>query len=219
MLSTRRNDEWPNHGSYRRLGRGYERRGANRAVDRCNVARAAHGLCHRVYSLRRSKCCSRGQRAPIPMVLCPLRLALAVVPSGRARAARLWIGHGNPARPRRCPMKRCGACHRAYAGMGRRVVVGARFRKVCPTCAAPAVRVIQTLVVPRCNCGGAAALCLSCSARNVEAMRVRTVRACLRAIRGSLATFRRAAPSKGSNYARGIRAGLSRAINALIQRA
>jgi endogenous inhibitor of DNA gyrase (YacG/DUF329 family) len=114
--------------------------------------------------------------------------------------------------------KICGACRRSYTGMGRRVVAGEEFRVACPTCAATAVRVVQSVVAPICVCGGAASRCEDCLRRALKEERESCLRSAVSTLEASLATVRQTSGSgERRKYVLGILDGMQRAIEALLR--
>jgi hypothetical protein len=113
--------------------------------------------------------------------------------------------------------KRCGVCRRHYTGIGRRVVAGSGFRRACPTCAATAVRVAQSITILNCACGKAASQCDACVARAVQAARVELLGSLVQALKVRLAAFKKtAAAAKGRASMKAVIRGFEEAIEALL---
>lgn len=113
--------------------------------------------------------------------------------------------------------KRCGVCRKRYTGLGRRVVSGKSFRLACPTCAASAVRVAQSMTVLNCACGNAASKCDACVARALQAARVELLRSLVNGLRVHLRAFKRTvAARKEPGDAKGVIRGFEEAIELLL---
>jgi hypothetical protein len=114
-------------------------------------------------------------------------------------------------------LKRCGVCRKHYTGVGRRVVVGTSFRRACPTCAATAVRVAQSMTILNCACGNAASQCDACLARAVQASRVELLGSLVQAMKVRLTAFKKAATAaKGQENLKAVIRGFEEAIKTLL---